>query len=118
MGRRRSGGILGTFPGDALDPRHPIRVGAVYELPMITQIVVGIELFDPCAPGWSGMGHDGRSVGIIVPGDTFIAVERVEHGSGSSEEVWIVLCKGILGKCILGDWELATVREVSTGAEP
>ena len=111
MGRGK-GPRGGVGPPPEIEPVHPIRPGAVYELPMLTQIVVGIELFDPSTPGWTGMGHDGRAVGMIVPGDTFIAVERVEHGFGSSEEVWIVLCRGILGKCILGDWELATVREV------
>jgi hypothetical protein len=100
-----------------IEPRHPIRVGCVYE---ITHFGPGarIELFDPSVPGWMGMADGSRTVGHLVPGDTFIAVDRVETLHGETDELWIVLCRGVLGKCLLSEWDLRTVLEVGTPEEP
>ena len=118
MGRqKKKQGAVG-FPPE-IDYRTPIRVGGVYEIPLFaqSQTTTGIELFNPSSPGWYDMGHDGIPIGAIIPGDTFIAVERVDDAV-DTDEVWIVLCRGILGKCMLGEWEMTCiVREVSRGVQ-
>jgi hypothetical protein len=84
----------------------------------ISRVAVGIELFDPMAPGWTGMGAVSRPVGYMGPGDTFIAVERAAGAAVETDELWIVLCRGVLGKCLLSEWDLRTVLEVGTPEEP
>jgi len=114
LGKKKRGGAVGPPP--VIEPRHPIRVGCVYE---ITHFGPGarIELFDPAVPGWMDMADGSRTVGHLVPGDTFIAVDRVETLHGETDELWIVLCRGILGKCLLAEFDLASIRPVGGGPE-
>lgn len=109
----RAGGALGPPP--LIEPGLVIKVGRMYE---ISQVAVGIELFDPMAPGWTGMGATApRRAGRMEPGDTFIAVEQVRGTPVETDELWIVLCRGVLGKCLLSEWDLRTVLEVGTPEE-
>jgi hypothetical protein len=64
-----------------------------------------------------GMADGSRTVGHLVHGDTFIAVDRVETLHGETDELWIVLCRGILGKCLLAEFDLASIRPVGEGSE-
>ena len=113
MGRGKRGGAVGLPP--VLDSGARIVPGLAYMLVPLGE-VGRIELFDPSEPGWSGMGLSASEVGAVMPGDTFIAVDRVD--SSDTDELWLVLCRGVLGKCILAEWELRGIRPVSSPEGP
>lgn len=99
--KKKEGGAVGVFPEEALEWKHPIREGRIYR---VSPLGGGLPLFDPKTPGLQAIQRNGD--GMIEPGDTFLAVER------SSNEVWLVLCKGVLGKVLLSEWALREVMEV------
>jgi len=103
MGKKKKGGAVGVFPEEALEWKHPIKEGRIYR---VSPLGGGLPLFDPNTQGLQGLQ---RNLGdtMIEPGDTFLAVER------SSNEVWLVLCKGVLGKVLLSEWALREVMEVT-----
>lgn len=112
-GKKKRGGAVGPPP--VIEPRHPIQVGCVYEITPLAH--ARVELFDPVMPGWMGMADSSRTVGHMLPGDTFIAVDRVECLEGETDELWIVLCRGMLGKCLLAAYDIASIRPVGGGSE-
>jgi hypothetical protein len=103
MGKKKKGGAVGVFPEEALEWKHPIKEGRIYR---VSPLGGGLPLFDPNTQGLQGLQ---RNLGdtMIEPGDTFLAVER------ASNEVWLVLCKGVLGKVLLSEWALREVMEVT-----
>lgn len=111
MGKKKKGGAVGVFPEDALEWKHPIKEGRMYR---VSPLGGGLPLFDPNTPGFQGLQ---RNLGdaMIEPGDTFIAVEMSARGKGGgqTDEIWLVLCKGALGKVLLSEWALREVIEVT-----
>lgn len=109
MGKRRRGGAVGEFPAEALETRHPIREGRMYR---VSPLGGGQFMFDPKVPGWEPLRGTGADI-RIEPGDTFLAVERASGaGKITTDELWLVLCKGVLCKVLLSEWALREVMEV------
>ena len=109
-GRKKRGGALGPFPEGALEWKHPIREGRVYR---ISPLGGGLPMFDPNSQGFQGLQRH-LADATIEPGDTFIAVEMSARGElSTTDELWIVLCKGVLGMVLLSEWALREVIEVT-----
>lgn len=107
--KKREGGVLGASGLElGLDWQHPIREGRMYR---ISSLGVGLPMFDPALPGWGGM-EGPMAKARLNPGDTFLTVEQVIIGAVPTDEIWLVLCKGVLGKVLLSEWALREVIEV------
>ena len=110
MGKKK-GGAVGEFPVSALEWRHPIHEGRMYR---VSPLGGGLPMFDPKVSGWHAL-RDAMADIRIEPGDTFLAVEKLDDRAGirgETDEFWLVLCKGILGKVLLSEWALRDVLEV------